>query len=92
MVEVGMVMVVMLMVAMFLAVPVLTAETVGENRFVNMAMAALLRPTEKETGLMVIQQIENVLPGKEDVTYPRNGMGIHDRGRYVLVGSDRHED
>ena len=62
MVEVGMVMVVMLMMAVFLAVPVLTAETVGEERLMDMAMATLLRPTEKEAGLVLIQQVEHVLP------------------------------
>ena len=62
MVEVGMVMVVMLMVAMFLAEPVLTAEAVRKERFVNMAMAALLRTTKKKAGLVVIQQVEYVLP------------------------------
>ena len=62
MVEVGMVMVVMLMMAVFLAVPVLTAETVGEERLMDMAMTTLLRPTEKEAGLVLIQQVEHVLP------------------------------
>ena len=92
MVEMGMVMAVMPMVAMFLAEPVLTAEAVRKERFVNMAMAALLRTTKKKAGLVVIQQVEYVLPGKEDVTHPWNGMGIHDRGRHVLIGSHRHED
>ena len=92
MVEVGMVMAVMPMVAVFLAVPVLTAEAMGEDRFVNMAMASLLRTTEKAASLVVIQQVEHVLPREENVTHPRDSMGIHDRGRHILVGSDRHED
>ena len=92
MVEVGMVMAVMLMVAVFLAVPMLTTEAVREDRLMDMAMATLLSPTEKKADLVLIQQVEHILPGKEDVAHARNGMGIHDRGRYILIGSHRHED
>ena len=87
-VEVGM----MFMVAMFPAVPVLAPEAVAEQCLVGMAVAALLRPAEKAASLVFIQHGKHVLPGEENVRHAGNGMGIHDRGRYVLVGSDRYED
>ena len=74
------------MLVMTAAVPVLTPEAMTEQGLVLMAMPALLRSAEKAACLVLVQKVEHVFPGGEDIAHAGHGMGIHDGSRHVLVG------